>query len=663
MVVKIKSYMKAQHLKKAIFGILVGLIPLLITSCASMSAERFRQKARIAQEEEDSSQAIKYYLESLSIEPDNHKALISIGRLYYGKGEYDTAEHYLKKAITIKPKDSWSWYWLGWTYRYIKKYPDMRDAFGNAIKFADKKYAWSYVGLGRAHYRLGNHLAGRQNFLEAINLNSNNHRLQENIGRFYTNIGQYDTAERYLKEAIEIKPEDSKSWNSLGWLYRDTEKYPDMRDAFGNAIKFRDKMVPWDYIGLGESYLYLKNTEKAEHAFSEALRADNSLDNEINLIKLKIAIANNNYAAAQRLLKKAPFLGIHFTYIDKKIKVTRVVKGSLADLAGLEINDIITTINGKPLESVKATLNYIKKMEFGQSLDLAIERDARTTPFKIVFDFDYYLANKDGLPTFRVSPEVDNSTPAVSKTGGPEKANIQKPVPGDTVGAKSITRLSIVIGNSNYVHGGDLRNPKNDVRALAATFQELGFEVMKYENVDQRTMKKAIDLFGRKLKDYDVGLFFYAGHGVQVKGTNYLIPIDAKLDNELDVEYDCVNVGRVLAKMEHAANNTNILILDACRDNPFERSWRRGSRGMGLAYMNAPSGTIIAYATSPGSTAADGEGLNGLYTSALLEHINTPKITAMQMFQRVRKTVMDRSSNHQTPWESTSLTDDFYFKL
>lgn len=222
-------------------------------------------------------------------------------------------------------------------------------------------------------------------------------------------------------------------------------------------------------------------------------------------------------------------------------------------------------------------------------------------------------------------------------------------------------RLALVIGNATYTHGGSLPNPVNDARAMKRALENLGFTVFKYENSSQKDMKKAMDSFGRQLKDYDVGLFFYAGHGVQVNGVNYLIPVDAKLDNENDAEYDTVRADRVMAKMESAGSKTNIVVLDACRDNPFERSWRRGAKGSGLAFMNAPSGSIIAYATSPGETASDGVGNNGLYTSAILEHINSPDITIEEMFKRVRQTIMAWSNDRQVPWESTSLRGNFYF--
>ena len=222
-------------------------------------------------------------------------------------------------------------------------------------------------------------------------------------------------------------------------------------------------------------------------------------------------------------------------------------------------------------------------------------------------------------------------------------------------------RLALLIGNSAYADGGSLKNPVNDVRDMKAALEGLGFRVMKHENCTQRSMKEAIDEFGEELRSYEVGVFFYAGHGVQVGGANYLIPVDAKLQSEKVVEYDCVRADRVLAVMEGSKSKTNIVILDACRDNPFERSWRRGGAGQGLAFMNAPSGVLIAYATAPGRTALDGTGKNGVYTSALLEHIRTSGISVLQMFQRVRVSVEERTNKAQTPWESTSLRGDFYF--
>ena len=220
-------------------------------------------------------------------------------------------------------------------------------------------------------------------------------------------------------------------------------------------------------------------------------------------------------------------------------------------------------------------------------------------------------------------------------------------------------RVALVIGNSDYKLG-PLLNPVNDARAMADALQNTGFEVMKYENVPTMTdLKKVIREFGEKIQNGGVGLFYYAGHGMQVSGKNYLIPTQAEIYKEEEVEYESLDVGFVLAQMESAHNRMNIIILDACRNNPFARSWR--STAQGLAFINAPAGTLIAYATAPGSVASDGTGDNGLYTEEFLKQIKKSGLKIEDVFKNVRVGVMERSSNQQTPWESSSLIGDFYF--
>lgn len=226
---------------------------------------------------------------------------------------------------------------------------------------------------------------------------------------------------------------------------------------------------------------------------------------------------------------------------------------------------------------------------------------------------------------------------------------------------KPEVRKAIVIGCSKYAHAGALVNPLNDANAMESTLKSLGFDVIKIIDPSQKELKIAIDDFGSNLKGSDVGLFYFAGHGVQVKGLNYLIPVDANLTSEKLVEYDCVEAGRVLAHMEDAKTSVNLLILDACRNNPFERSWGRGISQRGLATMNAPKGSLIAYSTAPGHTASDGTGKNGLYTEALLNHISGKNSPVNTVFQKVRTEVMEKSKEEQIPWEATSLTADFFF--
>jgi hypothetical protein len=221
-------------------------------------------------------------------------------------------------------------------------------------------------------------------------------------------------------------------------------------------------------------------------------------------------------------------------------------------------------------------------------------------------------------------------------------------------------KIALVIGNGNYV-SSVLANPENDGKVMSDVLRKLGFTVLSYSNLEQKEMKKAIDDFSLKLQGANVALFFYAGHGVQSGGLNYLIPVDATLQSEANVEYDCVPADRVMALMDESGAGIKIMILDACRNNPFERSWTRAASGKGLALMKASENTFIAYSTSPGSTASDGSGNNSLYTSALLESIVIPDLTIDQMFMIVGRVVSQKSNKLQVPWKSSSLIEDFYF--
>lgn len=221
-------------------------------------------------------------------------------------------------------------------------------------------------------------------------------------------------------------------------------------------------------------------------------------------------------------------------------------------------------------------------------------------------------------------------------------------------------RVALVIGNAAYRHTSPLANPRRDAELMAEALTRAGFGVTKLLDADQKSMKRAMRDLGRALRGSDaVGLFYYAGHGVQLRGENYLIPVDADIKDQSEAGIEGVNVNEFLATMERAQSRINIVVLDACRDNPFAAGSRSATRG--LARVSAPSGSYIAYATSPGAVALDGQGGNSPYARALSRAIATPGLTIEQVFKQTRASVQAATNRQQTPWETSSITGEFYF--
>jgi hypothetical protein len=221
-------------------------------------------------------------------------------------------------------------------------------------------------------------------------------------------------------------------------------------------------------------------------------------------------------------------------------------------------------------------------------------------------------------------------------------------------------RTALVIGNSSY-DTGSLRNPVNDADDMTLALKRLGFDVILKKNTTLQDMEDAIRNFGDRLKKGGVGLFFYAGHGVQISGKNFLLPVGAKIDRETDVKYRAMDADMVLDEMGNAGNPMNIVILDACRDNPFGKSFRTASRGLAII-SSAPRGTLVSYSTSPGNIAADGSSRNSPYTGSLMRHMMTPGLQIEEVFKNVRQDLGRMTQGKQIPWELSSLEGKFYFR-
>lgn len=226
--------------------------------------------------------------------------------------------------------------------------------------------------------------------------------------------------------------------------------------------------------------------------------------------------------------------------------------------------------------------------------------------------------------------------------------------------AQAEKRIALVVGNAGYQNITPLANARNDATLIAETLRGVGFTLIggaAQVNLDKPGFDKAVQAFGNQLIGADVALFYYAGHGVQIRGSNYLVPISANPVREADVDFQMVDVALILRQMEGSGTKLNLVILDACRNNPFGGRGLRATEG-GLAQIRAPEGTLLSYATQPGNIALDGSGSNSPYTSALADTIRKPGLDVFQTFNQVGLLVKRATGGSQQPWVSSSPIDD-----
>jgi hypothetical protein len=260
-----------------------------------------------------------------------------------------------------------------------------------------------------------------------------------------------------------------------------------------------------------------------------------------------------------------------------------------------------------------------------------------------------------------VNPSVESDQSSRATQNIQNQASINAAQSNQSISAiNQGRRLALVIGNASY-KVRPLLNPRNDADDVSRVLRSTGFEVIDLRDATRAQMRTSVRQFGERLMSNDVGLVYYSGHGIEVRGKNYFIPVNADIKASDEVADQALDVSLILSKMDTAKKGVNILIVDACRDDPFGRSFRSNSRG--LATMDAPQGTLIAYATAPGSVAADGTGRNSPFTKHLVRAMQVPNTPIELMFKEVRRAVREETKNQQTPWENSSLIGNFYFSV
>jgi Tfp pilus assembly protein PilF len=455
--------------------------------------------------------------------------------------------------------------------------------------------------------------------------------------------GEIDRAIADFDQAIKINPKDARFYNSRAIAWR-------MKNDLDRAFADHDKAIQLDpkraifYSERGISFRQKGDVDRAIAEHTKAIGIDP-----------KLAVIYNNRGFAWR---QKGDLDRAIADYDRAIKLNPKHFNALGNRASAwrakgDINRAIADLDQAVKTNPKAIAGYV---------DRGRAHESRNDRERAIADFRAALA----LPAHeeRGKRAQDTARTRLALLTAPDTAPTP-PAPATPPGRQAPeSRVALVIGNGAYVNAGALPNPANDARAVAGVLREIGFDVAEGVNLDQRSQERLVRDFLRKAASARVALLFYAGHGMQVEGKNFLVPVDAKLTARTDLPFETLELDKILAGLDDESR-TNILILDACRDNPLAKNFARAARSAsspaGLAPVSSVgSGTLIAYATAPDQVALDGDAGNSPFTAALVKHLRTPGLEVRQMLTRVRAEVIAATQRKQVPWDNSSLLGDVY---
>lgn len=552
------------------------------------------------------------------------------GIAYFSKGEFDRAIRDFDEAIAAKPNNpvlrhnrGMALYNKGDNEAAIRSYDE-------AIAI-NPKYAAAYNDRANVHFRMKEYDKAISGYDDAIRLQPRDPVLYGNRGNTYRMKGDYDRALRDFDDAIRLNPREA------GSIYGRSQVYADKGDA-ARALADLDEAIR---LGSGNADYFNSRgfllKQQGEHD-----RAIRDFDEAIKLKpKFAVAFANRGDAWRQRGdIERAIMDLSEAIRLDPAVTPAYVSRGLAFEAKGdieqarFDFSTALTRTPGNFLTAKEAIARARERLA-------ALEGAGNAG---------------GGGPLPAITPAPRNE-PHASLPSRPGEATERGP------------RVALVIGNAAYANVPSLANPVNDAREMSSALRELGFKVIEGYNLNSSTMRSKIAEFGAALPGAGVSLLYYAGHGMQVAGRNYLVPVDARVERPSALGTEAIEVNAVIADME-AEKRINLVFLDACRDNPLSRnlarsmggSSRSAAVGQGLAQVNAGIGTLITFATSPDTIALDGAGRNSPFTQAMLKYIRTPGLEIRSMLTRVRADVIRATHEQQVPWDHSSLTGDFYFK-
>jgi tetratricopeptide (TPR) repeat protein len=524
--------------------------------------------------------------------------------------------------------------------------------------------------LAMAHVRRANELHKHKEHDRALADLDAAIRIDPNLPNAYYGRGLIRAGKRMVDEAmadygqtIRLDPKHRFAYVQRGLLLAERNEHDRAIADFSEAIRLNPTLAG-AYQERGRAHARKNDHERAVSDFTAALRIDRGNWGAFNLRGLSYG-EQKDYDRAiadfSEAIRLSPKYAVAYYNRARALGAKGEHDRALADLdqaISLAPNAVQYRLRGYAHEQKGALEKALADYRQAQTLDPRNQR-----ALEGVRRVETALGRAPQPAPQAASPQPTSPPAPQQSAAATPQAPAAPAAPAPRPQAQTGSRVALVIGNGAYRHSTRLPNPANDATDVAAALRRLGFDVVDGRDLDKRGMEDRLREFGRKLDHATLALFFYAGHGLQVGGKNYLVPVDARLERAGDLGLDTVDLGQVLAQME-SEQRVNLVFLDACRDNPLARTLARtlGTRstsvGSGLATVQSAIGTMIAYATQPENVALDGSGRNSPFTEALLKHIGTPGLDIAAVMRRVRSDVVAATRGKQVPWDHSSLMGD-----
>jgi tetratricopeptide (TPR) repeat protein len=594
---------------------------------------------------------------AIAADPEHAPAYRCRGAIYYERKDYDRAIAEQDRALRINPRFPGAYFERGRAFAAKHDQARALADYDEAIKI-NAKYSSPYNGRGLIHHEQGSFDRAIADFSEAIRLDPKYTAPYVNRSRAFVRKRELDRALADTDEAIHIDPQYFNSHIQRGYVLKEMHNFDAALAAFNRAAEL-DPRSPRPLVGRGDVFLDKKEYDHAIAGFDSAIGLDPTYAaaySDRSFAYYRKGDLDQALKDVNEAFKRGPMIAANYNHRALVLHAKRDYDEAIADLTQAIRLDpafaIAYSNRGRTYNAKKEFDRAIRDLDEAMRLypDSPLPYWNRAISYENKREFDKALA--DWRTTLRLDPDNQNAIKAI------RRLERDRASPG-----AQKARVALVIGNADYKFGGRLANPVNDAGDFANILRKLGFDVIEGRNLDKRGMEEKIQEFTRKLDKAGIGLFFYAGHGMQVDGDNWLIPVDARIESAgppsgraAIVKTASINVSQVLSKME-AEQRVNLVFLDACRDNPFGRETGT-AQPKGLAPIQNAVGTLTAFSTKPSHVALDGDGRNSPFTAALLKHVATPGLEIGAVMKRVRVDVIKSTGGEQVPFDESSLITD-----